>query len=503
MRKKIVLFFLPALLLLANCADDVVTSETGSINEDSKEKTITLNVTMPGEPLPGEAIPGAEAKGTTRIALKDTETKVELAWEDNDQLYLVFAEEGEPKGKATVTVRDISEDGKTASFDIHIPAGVTAETFELYGVYGGTGFVGEESHEVAMPATPWSGSLKELQEKELVMLTFQNSGINRENPGNISIAFEHLGSLFNIAVENTGGTTISDVTGVELTASTDIFARQNSGSATYNVVNNTFSGTTTGTSLAFDLAVAADLVPGGVIDFWAWFPPSTGHWPSLDLKVKYGSSGELVTGDAQPARTADTEAGRVFVFYAEVGGVDSDALAFSTGLKRTFVDSRDNREYATVKIGEQTWLAENLKYLPEVSHRTDISGTEKRYYVFGYQGTDVEEARRETNYQNRGVLYNWLAAVDGCPEGWHLPTDPEWTQLALFVDPSFNPNGTGWNGTDGGAKLRSGTSGYGFVWMWGGYSMRQMTRLQMVLHLCIYGQQPSRLLIPNVLGDGS
>lgn len=118
------------------------------------------------------------------------------------------------------------------------------------------------------------------------------------------------------------------------------------------------------------------------------------------------------------------------------------------GQFREFTDSRDGKTYKTVKIGEQIWFAENLAYLPSVNSPSDASKEEMKYYVYGYYGEDVAEAKATENYQNLGVLYNWLAAggskdsslddnpsgIQGaCPEGWHLPSEAEWQILYQYV----------------------------------------------------------------------
>jgi len=113
-----------------------------------------------------------------------------------------------------------------------------------------------------------------------------------------------------------------------------------------------------------------------------------------------------------------------------------------------FIDSRDGTSYNTVEIGTQCWMAENLKYLPSVvgpatGSETAGSETTSYYYVYGYDGIVVAEAKATSNYATYGVLYNWPAAMDGsasseanpsgvqgaCPDGWHLPSDAEWTVL--------------------------------------------------------------------------
>ena len=122
----------------------------------------------------------------------------------------------------------------------------------------------------------------------------------------------------------------------------------------------------------------------------------------------------------------------------------------------TMIDSRDNHVYKTVKIGDQEWMAENLAWLPVVNNSTESSlneGSEgkKFYYVFMYDGNDVEAAKATKAYTKYGVLYNWFAAMDAenfagadaaaipsgvqgvCPDGWHIPSQAEWKKMEAFV----------------------------------------------------------------------
>ncbi len=77
----------------------------------------------------------------------------------------------------------------------------------------------------------------------------------------------------------------------------------------------------------------------------------------------------------------------------------------------TFTDSRDGETYKYVKIGNQFWMSENLRYKPD-------SGN---YWAYNNSETDVN---------TYGYLYAWETANNVCPDGWHLPSDAEWTELA-------------------------------------------------------------------------
>ena len=111
-----------------------------------------------------------------------------------------------------------------------------------------------------------------------------------------------------------------------------------------------------------------------------------------------------------------------------------------------FYDERDGNFYQVVKIGNQIWMAENLKYLPALAV-PPFSHTEPGYNVIGYEGTDLNEARATKSFKTYGVLYNWPAAMNEmpgnnsnpvvvqgvCPSGWHLPSRAEWDQLIGYL----------------------------------------------------------------------
>jgi uncharacterized protein (TIGR02145 family) len=139
----------------------------------------------------------------------------------------------------------------------------------------------------------------------------------------------------------------------------------------------------------------------------------------------------------------------------------------------TFVDERDGNAYRTVNIGTQTWMAENLRYLPEVHTNSEFDHrTSPGYGVYGYNGKDVAAAKDHPNYSAYGVIYNYPSASNSCPVGWHLPSADEWDELEDFIK-SDGVVAPGWEGnalksTHGWNCGVSGTDNYGFTALAGG-----------------------------------
>lgn len=110
------------------------------------------------------------------------------------------------------------------------------------------------------------------------------------------------------------------------------------------------------------------------------------------------------------------------------------ASGTTNGSTGTLTCADENKAYATVVIGTQTWMAENLAWLPSVNGKYDNSSTVAKYHVNGYDSTSMSTAKAKTNYILYGVLYNYQAAIQACPTGWYLPDTTDWRTLEAYVN---------------------------------------------------------------------
>jgi len=100
-----------------------------------------------------------------------------------------------------------------------------------------------------------------------------------------------------------------------------------------------------------------------------------------------------------------------------------------------FVDIDDNA-YRTIQIGDQVWMAENLKVTHYREGSVISNLTSDGNWISTNSGA-YSFYENNSNYgTSYGVLYNWYAATNAhylAPEGWHIPTDAEWHTLITHL----------------------------------------------------------------------
>jgi uncharacterized protein (TIGR02145 family) len=94
-------------------------------------------------------------------------------------------------------------------------------------------------------------------------------------------------------------------------------------------------------------------------------------------------------------------------------------------------------KYPTVKIGEQEWMAENLR-VTKYRNGFDIPNysSDSEWSTASFGGW-CWYSNNSSYDQPYGKLYNWFAAANTlwglCPTGWHVPSEGEWVTLSTFL----------------------------------------------------------------------
>ena len=92
----------------------------------------------------------------------------------------------------------------------------------------------------------------------------------------------------------------------------------------------------------------------------------------------------------------------------------------------------DGNVYKTVKIGDQVWMAENLKVTRYRNGNPILHRPEAKEWSKTTDGAYCYYNNDSSNILHFGNLYNWHAINDSrnlAPEGWHIPSPEEITTL--------------------------------------------------------------------------
>jgi uncharacterized protein (TIGR02145 family) len=115
---------------------------------------------------------------------------------------------------------------------------------------------------------------------------------------------------------------------------------------------------------------------------------------------------------------------------------------FKSGIDYGSLTDQDGNTYKTVKIGTQTWMAENLRTTKYRNGELITNVESEDFWAYRTTGAYC-------NYKNTldidtistyGRLYNWYAVTDTrdlAPDGWHVSTDADWTILTSFLGDSI------------------------------------------------------------------
>jgi len=203
---------------------------------------------------------------------------------------------------------------------------------------------------------------------------------------------------------------VTSITGTTATAGGTVSAEGGSAVTARGVAWGTAQNPTTANSTTSDGSGEGDFA--SII---------TGLIPNTDYYVR-----------AYAINSTGTAYGNQVTFTTPDGGGGSDYL--NPDLTYGSVTDQNGNAYATIVIGTQEWMAENLR-TTNYANGDPIPNVTDAGQWGGLTTGAWAHFDNDDQYENPyGKLYNWYAVADPrnvCPNGWHVPTESEWSQLEL------------------------------------------------------------------------
>jgi uncharacterized protein (TIGR02145 family) len=164
----------------------------------------------------------------------------------------------------------------------------------------------------------------------------------------------------------------------------------------------------------------------------------------------------------------------LFLFIA-ISGCKKTPEPEEPVLEKGTVTDIDGHVYKTVKIGDQWWMAEDLRVTKyRDSSFIQLVGSPPTDTMWKYKTKGAYCNNTDNGGNVIGIFYNYYAISDTlgiAPLGWHIPSDAEWQVLEKHLGMnSETANNTGWRGSHEGEKMKVpngtilGWAEYGDIW---------------------------------------
>lgn len=304
MNKIIKLSTLALCLLLAiiSCQQDEVITH----NTPLKGKTFTLTASMPS------------IEATTRIALSQLSgdnPEIDLRWSENDELNLLMIQ-GAFKAVQTAKIKNISNDGKSATLEFIVPEKFKGETFDIYGIYGGT--LNDRGVATVKSGFAVENGLQGLADNHIMALTFSQKGVDTHQP-KINAPLQHVGSFVNIRIKNTASATFeASKYAFRLSSfSNDKWAMPNNYS--FDITGNVIDASKATSEVM--MSIPTDIGASKTKGIWTWIIPSKTNTGNLELLASTDSDAKaLASGNLLKGKESGLEVGKCYYIDAEWDG---------------------------------------------------------------------------------------------------------------------------------------------------------------------------------------
>lgn len=198
------------------------------------------------------------------------------------------------------------------------------------------------------------------------------------------------------------------------------------GGTTVTVTGVSLNSTTLSLLVDSTYTLTATVSPSNATD-------KTITWTSSDATKATVANGKI-TAVAAGTVTITAKVGDKTVSCTVTITANSNTQINADGKTGTVTDAQGN-SYAIVKIGDQWWMAENLKVTKYNDGTAIPNVTDATAWAALTTGAYCDYSNSTANGTKYGHLYNWYTVNTGklAPAGWHVPTDAEWTTLQNYL----------------------------------------------------------------------
>jgi hypothetical protein len=278
MNMKFRLFLLAAVaLVLAGCSSETIEYGNDQLPDLPKGKVLQVTASF-DEPVGTRG--SLEEYGTTIVKT------IGFRWDTTDIIQYSFEQDG-TKYSNIANVDSVGVEGKTAFFTVEIPVGIDTESpYTLYGFRSGrwpfktVGSVLDAGDPTIAILPTDQYDYKSTLADQAIVFSLWGKKVIEPDMENISIPFQHFGSMMTLHLKNVGTTPVTDLHSVALQTnpSTNWILNRQSGEglATFNMATGNYVTLSESTTLTF-FPTDSIIEPDEVQTYYAWFIPKTDY----------------------------------------------------------------------------------------------------------------------------------------------------------------------------------------------------------------------------------
>ena len=473
---------LTLLLSLTGCSESGYGSVSAS-DRNGQSETVsgatTIKAYLPGSD--NKSLKKAALDGITTVATTyfddDANNEIKVAWNEADEdgnydekiEIIADLDPSQPfwsasSRSATFELKTVNDDGE-GTFEGELPRKGCGEDFSECRAYypAPSPWGGNEDHTDSLKnilrVQEYASVEENLNMKSLYKYDYMYSAIDGMNGTTPTVNFKHMVALLDITIYF-DGTNFADRIGLDDGQGHKYFVKYPSDIGFYD---------SEGPARAIIAVPPLTFAKGSDISVFIWYGDDDPNESATYKKTITKEGGVSIEAGKYYALTFDRPRCGEYPYNPNIQWCNTCPNCDGGKVEDLLIDTRDGKtqKYKTVKIGTQTWMAENLNYETTNSWCYNSSADSCAKYGRLYTWSAAMDSAAQFA-ENAGTKCGYAAKCSPntphrgvCPEGWHVPTNDEYTKLYKAIG-GVTTAGTHLKSTSGWKNSGNGTDNYGF-----------------------------------------